>query len=52
MYVISQDSKDLLEKKIKAIAKLQNRLNKPVDIVVHKEFNRVIEQEALKGEIL
>ena len=52
LYVISQDSKDLLEKKIKAIAKLQNRLNKPVDIVIHKEFNRVIEQEALKGEIL
>jgi len=52
LYVISQDSKDLLEKKIKAIAKLQNRLNKPEDIVVHKDFNRVIEQEALKGEIL
>jgi len=52
LYVISKDNKNLYEKKIKAIAKLQNELKKPVDIVVHKDFNRIIEQEALKGEIL
>ena len=35
--------------KIKALAKLQRELHKPVDIVLHKDFSRSIEQEALKG---
>jgi len=52
LYVISKDKDNLYEKKIKAIAKLEYVLKKPVDIVVHKDFNRAIEQEALKGEIL
>jgi len=35
--------------KIKALAKLQRELHKPVDIVLHKDFSRTIEQEGLRG---
>ena len=52
LFVIAQDKSDLFHKKIKALAKLERTLCKPVDIVVHKNFDRVIEQEALKGRIL
>jgi len=38
--------------KIHALSKLQRQLHKPVDIVLHKDFSRDIEQEALKGIIL
>jgi predicted nucleotidyltransferase len=48
LFIISSDE-NLLEKKIKTLAKLQRLLHKPVDIVLHKDFNRDIEQEALKG---
>ena len=48
LFIISSDE-NLFEKKIKAIAKLKRLLHKPVDIVLHKDFNRAIEQEALKG---
>jgi len=41
-----------LEQKIKALSRLKTRLHKPVDIVLHKDFNREIEQEALKGVLL
>jgi len=51
LFIISND-KDLLRKKVKAIARLERILNKPVDIVLHRDFQRVIEQEALKGELL
>ena len=51
LFIISKD-KDLLRKKVKAIARLERILNKPVDIVLHRDFQRVIEQEALKGELL
>ena len=49
IFVSPQNRDNLFEKKIKTIAKLKNQLHKPVDIVVHKDFDRVIEQEALKG---
>ena len=52
LFVVAKDKTDLLQKKIKALAKLERALHKPVDIVVHRDFNREIEQEALKGEIL
>ena len=52
LFVIAQDKTDLFHKKIKALAKLERALHKPVDIVVHKNFDRAIEQEALKGTIL
>lgn len=48
LFVISTDE-NLFEKKIKSIAKLKRMLHKPVDIVLHKDFSREIEKEALKG---
>jgi predicted nucleotidyltransferase len=51
IFIISK-SDTLFEKKIKALAKLKRALHKPVDIVLHKDFSRVIEQEALKGIVL
>ena len=52
LFVIAQDKTDLLRKKIKALAKLERTLHKPVDIVVHRDFNRVIEQEAMRGKLI
>jgi predicted nucleotidyltransferase len=50
LFVISKNNS--LSKKIKALAKLHRILHKPVDIVLHKDFNRDIEKEGLKGIIL
>ena len=36
-------------KKAKVAFLLEERLLKPIDIIVHKDFDRVIEKEALKG---
>jgi predicted nucleotidyltransferase len=52
LYIITKDTTNLFEKKIRALAKLKMNLFKPIDIVIHKDFNRPIEQEALKGKIL
>ncbi|MDF1883611.1 nucleotidyltransferase domain-containing protein [Sulfurimonas sp. SAG-AH-194-C21] len=48
LFIISNDE-NLFEKKIKALAKLKRILRKPVDIVIHRDFTRKIEIEALKG---
>ena len=48
LFIISNDE-NLFEKKIKALAKLQRILSKPIDIVLHRDFDREIEKEALKG---
>jgi predicted nucleotidyltransferase len=37
------------EKKLHLKAKLKELLHKPVDIVFHSNFDRAIEEEALKG---
>jgi predicted nucleotidyltransferase len=50
LFIITKDSS--LEQKIEAIVKLERALCKPVDIVLHKDFDRDIEKEALKGEKL
>ena len=50
LFVIAQENS--LKLKIEALAKLKRALHKPVDIVLHRDFNREIEQEALKGVIL
>jgi len=50
LFVVAKESS--FEQKIKALAKLKRALYKPVDIVLHKDFNREIEQEALRGIIL
>ena len=47
LYIISD--KATYEIKIKILAKLEMLLQKPVDIVLHKDFTKPIEQEALKG---
>ena len=52
LFVVAQDKTDLLHKKIKALARLERALHKPVDIVVHKNFDRAIEQEAMRGELI
>ena len=48
LFVIAKDRSNLFEKKIKALSRLERLLCKPVDIVVHKRFDRAIEQEILK----
>ena len=49
IFVIPENRDNLFRKKIKASAKLENLLFKPVDILVHYNFDREIEKEALKG---
>ena len=50
LFIIAQENS--LKLKIEALAKLKRALHKPVDIVLHRDFNQDIEQEALKGIIL
>jgi len=52
IFVIPKNRENLFKKRIKAAAKLENLLFKPVDIVVHYDFDREIEKEALKGELI
>ena len=47
LFVVAQNSS--YAQKIEALAKLKNRLHKPVDIVLHRDFDREIEKAALKG---
>jgi len=51
LFLIPEDRRDLFAKKIKALARLKSTLHKPVDIVVHRNFDRRIEQEALKNGV-
>jgi len=41
--------KELLTKGAKVKFVLEERLLKPIDILIHSDFNREIEQMALKG---
>lgn len=52
LYVVTEINENLVEKKIKTLSKLERVLHKPVDMVVHRDFSRAIEQEALRGERL
>ncbi len=47
IFIISEQND--YETKIKIASKLEYIIDKPVDIIIHKDFNRKIEQEALKG---
>ena len=49
LFVIPANMDDLYRKKLRASAKLEMLLYKPVDIVVHRDFDRAIEKEALRG---
>jgi predicted nucleotidyltransferase len=50
LFVVAKEA--TFEQKIKALAKLKRALYKPVDIVLHRDFSREIEQEALRGVVL
>jgi predicted nucleotidyltransferase len=50
LFIVSKDID--YERKLKIRAKLKALLKKPVDVVYHKDFNREIEIEALKGRLL
>jgi predicted nucleotidyltransferase len=49
LFVISEVKENLYELKIKTKAKLKSLLNKPIDLIVHRDFSRKLEQEALQG---
>jgi len=52
LYLIPKIDDNLFKKKIKIKTILEDVLFKPVDIIVSKDKNRPIEQEAIKGIIL
>ena len=52
LYIVPEVDNDLFKKKIKIKAILEDILFKPVDIVLSKDKNRLIEKEAMKGIIL
>lgn len=49
LYIIPKIQHDLFRKKLKLKTFLEDKLYKPVDIVISKNRQRPIEQEALKG---
>jgi len=49
IYIIPQNRENLFSKKAKLKFVLEELLYKPIDVVVSKDKNRVIEKEALKG---
>lgn len=49
LFVIPQNRDGLVRKKVLAAARLERHLLKPVDIVIHYDFERTIEREALRG---
>ena len=52
IFIIPQNRTNLLAKESKVKFLLENRLLKPIDILIHQDFNREIEQEALKGVLI
>jgi len=49
LYIIPKEKENLFVKKLKLKSILEDLLFKPVDIVVAKDKNRLIEKEAMKG---
>ena len=49
LYIIPKNKNDLFTKKLKLKTVLEDLLFKPVDVVVAKDKNRLIEKEAIKG---
>ena len=52
IFIIPQEQKGLLTKESRVKFFLEDRFLKPIDIVIHSDFNRLIEQEALKGVLI
>ncbi len=49
LYIVADAQKDIFRKKLRLKTLLEDRLYKPVDIVIAKDKERPIEQEAAKG---
>jgi len=49
LYIIAPTQNDLFRKTMRLKTRLEDLLYKPVDIVISKDRNRPIEQEAIKG---
>lgn len=49
LYIVPEKYDNLFQKKIKIKTMLEDLLYKPVDIVLPKDKERLIEQEAMKG---
>ena len=49
LFIVPGDYSNLNKKVARARFLLENELLRPVDIVVHRDYNREIELEALKG---
>ncbi|MEA2028309.1 MAG: nucleotidyltransferase domain-containing protein [Campylobacterota bacterium] len=49
IYIVSKEKENLLSKKANIVFLLESKLLKPIDILIHQDFTRAIEQEALKG---
>jgi predicted nucleotidyltransferase len=49
IFIIPENSQNLRRKRSKVISILEDNLLKPVDLVVHKNFDRTIEKEGLLG---
>ena len=52
LYIVPNTNDNLFKKKIKIKTILEDLLYKPVDIVVAKDKDRLIEKEAMKGIII
>ena len=49
LYIISKDSKNLLDKKLDFLIKLKQKIgDQKIDVIISKDQNRLIEQEALQ----
>ena len=49
IFVIPKNYDDLFEKRLKTVILLKEKLLRNIDIVIHQDFDNLIEQEALKG---
>jgi len=52
LYVDTKDKNNLLEKKIKALSKLERALYKPVDLVVSRDKTKSFEKEIARSCVL
>jgi predicted nucleotidyltransferase len=49
LFIVPVTSTKNIERKVRLAARLERLLYKPVDVVLHRDFNREIEQAALRG---
>ena len=47
IFIIPKNKENLFEKKLKALVLLEKQLFKPVDLIVYKNFDRIIKKEGL-----